>query len=107
MLPFERSNILNYIIVAMYKAGITKIHIIVDDLVDISEITNSFNQFIRKLNINAPELKFIENKYPERENGYSLFLGVCNISSKNFILSMADHVFSENIYLHLINNYEN
>lgn len=105
LLPFERSNILNYIIVAMYKAGISKVNIVVDDLVDISDIINSFNKFINKIDIKAPELNFIENISPERENGYSLFLGVKDISSESFILSMADHIFSDNIYFHLIENY--
>ena len=105
LLPFERSNILNYIIVAMYKAGISKVNIVVDDLVDISDIIYSFNKFINKIDIKAPELNFIVNIYPERENGYSLFLGVKNISSESFILSMADHIFSDNIYFHLIENY--
>ncbi|GAH31439.1 unnamed protein product, partial [marine sediment metagenome] len=39
--------------------------------------------------------------------GYSLFLGIKEISSDLFILSMADHIFTDNIYFHLINNYNN
>lgn len=105
MLPLERSNILNYIIVAMFNAGITKINIVVDELVDSSNIISSFKMFIKKLGIDSPEINFIKNPYPERENGYSLFLGVNIISSESFILSMADHVFSDNIYFHLIENY--
>ena len=107
MLPLERSNILNYLIVAMYKAGINKINIIVDENVDTSVITNSFNTFIDKIGIKSPEINFIENFHSERENGYSLYLGVRKVLSKSFILSMVDHVFSDNIYSHLINIYEN
>lgn len=107
MLPFERSNILNYIILAMSKAGIKKINIVVDNSVDKSTITESFCNFVESINIKPPTLNFIENLFPERENGYSLFLGVDEISSESFVLSMADHVFSDNIYLHLVENYNN
>ncbi|MFX0072987.1 MAG: hypothetical protein ACFFAO_18065, partial [Candidatus Hermodarchaeota archaeon] len=87
--------------------GINQINIIVDELVDISEISDSFNKVVNKLKINSPELKFIKNLYPERENGYSLYLGINEIKSKSFILSMADHIFSDNIYSLLIKNYKN
>lgn len=105
MLPLEKSNILNYLIVAMDKAKINKINIIVDESVDTSTITKSFNKFVKNINIKPPKINFIENFYPERENGYSLYIGVREVLSNSFILSMADHVFSENIYLHLVNNY--
>jgi len=105
MLPLERSNILNYIIIAMQQAGIYKINIVVDDEADISQVSDSFHKFVEKLAINPPELNFIKNLYPERENGYSLFLGINEVKSKNYILSMADHVFSDNVYLQLISNY--
>lgn len=105
MLPLERSNILNYIIIAMQQAGIYKINIVVDDEADISQVSNSFDKFVEKLAINPPELNFIKNLYPERENGYSLFLGINEVKSKNYILSMADQVFSDNIYIQLISNY--
>ena len=107
MLPFERSNILNYVIVGMIEARIQKINIIVDDKVSQKQITDSCNSFIEKLGIEPPILNFVINKYSERENGYSLFLGAKEISSDLFILSMADHIFTDNIYFHLINNYNN
>ncbi|MCK4383941.1 MAG: hypothetical protein KAW66_11650, partial [Candidatus Lokiarchaeota archaeon] len=47
----------------------------------------------------------IENKTPERENGYSLFLGLKAISTEYTLLSMADHIFSENIFSQLVMNY--
>ena len=40
LLPFERSTILNYIIVGMINAGISKINLIVDENADISEINS-------------------------------------------------------------------
>ncbi len=107
LLPFERSNILNYIIVAMIKAGIGKINIVVDDKVSQTKISDSCNNFIEKIRIELPVLNFIINKYSEKENGYSLYLGIKEISSEFFILSMADHIYTDNIYLHLIKNYNN
>jgi len=107
LLPFERSNIINYIIAAMVKAGISKINIVVDDKVSQTQILNSCETFFKKIALESPFLNFVINKYSEKENGYSLFLGIKEISSELFILSMADHIFTDNIYLHLINNYNN
>jgi CDP-L-myo-inositol myo-inositolphosphotransferase len=107
MLPFKRSNILNYIIVAMIKAGIDKINIVIDDKANNNQITESISNFVKKIGISPPILNFIINRYSERENGYSLYLGAKEVTSKNFILSMADHVFSDNIYSLLIKNYNN
>ncbi|MFX1274388.1 MAG: NTP transferase domain-containing protein [Promethearchaeota archaeon] len=107
MLPLRNSVLLNYVMGGMFMAGINKINIIIDENVDQRSIIESFNNFIEKSNLNINELKinFIPNLYPERENGYSLFLGVREVKSLYFILSMADHIFSINVYLHLINNY--
>jgi len=107
MLPFERSNLINYIIAGIVKAGISKINIVVDDKVSQTQILNSCETFFKNVVIEPPTLNFVINKYSERENGYSLFLGIQEISSEQFILSMADHIFTANIYLHLINNYNN
>jgi len=107
MLPFKRTNIINYIIAGMVKAGISKINIVVDDKVSQTQILNSCETFFKKIVIEPPTLNFVINKYSERENGYSLFLGIQEISSDLFILSMADHIFTDNIYFHLINNYNN
>ena len=108
MLPFERSNILNYIIIAMHRAGIEKVNIIIDDKIDKSKIHNTFYDFIDKLEIDdSPKLNFVENKYSERENGFSLYLGLKKVTSQNFVLSMADHIFSQNLYSILIENYKN
>lgn len=107
LLPFERSTILNYIIVGMIKAGITKINFIVDEKADISEIQESCFNFLEKISYNSAniQLEFIENKYIDRENGYSLFLGANSVTSDCFILSMADHIFSNNVYEELVKNY--
>ena len=37
--------------------------------------------------------RFIKNKHPELENGYSFFIGAEKISTKVFFLSMADHIY--------------
>ena len=52
------------------------------------------------------DLEIIENKFPERENGYSLLLGLNKISSEYTILSMSDHIFSENIFNKIIKSYK-
>jgi len=109
LLPLKKSIILNYVIAAIFSAGIRKINIIVDEKVDKSQIINSCFSFGKEFKINYDQLKLnlIENKFPERENGFSLFLGINAVSSENFVLSMADHIFSENIYSILIKNYRN
>ncbi len=92
----------------MIKAGIRKIKIVT------SKIFNKFKYKKRILksvvpslvNIQNIELDIIENKIPDRENGYSLFLGLNTISSKYVLLSMADHIFSKNIFSQLVKNYK-
>ena len=109
LLPFERSNILNYVIMSMTKAGISRINIVIDDKTEKSQITDSCTNFFEKIKIDRHkmDLNFIRNNYSERENGYSLFLGARDVSSETFILSMADHIFYVNVYEELINNYNN
>ena len=107
-LKLHDSNILGYIIAGMIETGITKIKIVT------SRISNNLKYKKRVLksiarswnDLGNLELEIIENKIPERENGYSLFLGLNNISSKYTILSMADHIFSENVYYKIIKNYK-
>lgn len=108
-LPFERGNILNYVIVGMIKAGIEKINIVLDNKTDITQITESCKSFLEKIgfNPNILNLNFIRNNHSERENGYSLYLGLKELSSKMFVLSMADHIFTDNVFLHLIKNFNN
>lgn len=109
LLPFERSTILNYVILGMTRAGISRINIIIDDKTEESPIKDSCTNFFEKIKIDNQkiDLNFIRNNYSERENGYSLFLGVKEVISDSFILSMADHIFSENVYEILIKNYNN
>jgi len=109
LLPFERSNILNYVILSMFKAGISRINIVIDDKTEKSKIIDSCSYFFDKIKLERHKLSlnFIRNNYSERENGYSLFLGAKEVSSDCFILSMADHIFSLNVYEELINNYDN
>lgn len=107
LLPLKKSIILNYVIAAIFSAGIEKINVIVDEKVDKSQIIDCCYDFGKdfKLDYDRMKLNLIENKFSERENGYSLYLGVNAVSSGNFILSMADHIFSENVYSTLIKNY--
>lgn len=107
-LKFRNSNILGYIITGMIKTGIRKIKIVTSNIVNNTKykkkVLKSINR--RWIELSNLEIDIIENKFPERENGYSLFLGLNKISSKYTILSMADHIFSQNVFSIMIDNYE-
>jgi len=102
------SNILGYIVAGMIETGITKIKIVTSRIINnlkykkrvLKSITRSW------IDLGNLELEIIENKIPERENGYSLFLGLNEISSEYTILSMADHIFSKNVFYKIIKNYK-
>ncbi len=49
-------------------------------------------EVLRRYGIRA---KLVINPYPERENGYSLFLAKDHIKEDFFVVVMADHVFSD------------
>ncbi|MFX1321960.1 MAG: NTP transferase domain-containing protein [Promethearchaeota archaeon] len=106
-LKLKNSSILGYIIVGMIKAGIREIKIVS------SKIYNKMKYKTRILKSIGPswidlknfELEIIDNKIPDRENGYSLLLGLNKISSKCTLLTMADHIFSKNVFSQMIKNY--
>ena len=107
-LPLKKTIILNYVIAGMYYAGVRRINIIVDENVDKSHVIECCFDFSKEIELDFNELKLniIENKFSERENGYSLYLGAKAVESKSFVLSMADHVFSDNIFDILLKNYK-
>lgn len=104
----NNSNILGYIIAGMIEAGIRKIKIVA------SKISNKLRYKKRILksivppliNLRNIKLDVIENKILERENGYSMILGLNTISSKYILLSMADHIFSKNVFSQMVKNYK-
>ena len=108
-LKLNNSNILGYIIAGMIKTGIKKITIVTSKI--LSERLKYRNKILKPIaypwnyskNI---ELIVIENRNPKRENGYSLSLGIRTISSEYTILSMADHIFSKNVFFNLIKSYK-
>jgi CDP-L-myo-inositol myo-inositolphosphotransferase len=106
-LKVNNSNILSYIITGMIKTGISKITIIASKISNKSKYKQILLNSIEKLGIDFKNFKLniIENKNPKRENGYSLLLGLNAISSEYTLLSMADHIFSENIFSQLLMNY--
>ena len=106
-LKVNNSNILSYIIGGMIKTGIRKITIIASKISNKSKYKQILLNSIEKLGIDFKNFKLIiiENKTPIRENGYSLLLGLKVISSEYTLLSMADHIFSENIFSQLVMNY--
>ena len=107
LLKLNNSNILGYIITGMVKAGIRKINIIASKISNKSKYRRKILNSVIKSGIDLKhfDLNIIENRTPNRENGYSLFLGLDAISSEYTLLSMADHIFSENIFSQLIMNY--
>jgi len=107
LLKVNNSNILSYIITGMIKTGIRKINIVASKILNKSKYKQFLLNSIGKLGIDFKNFKLniIENKNPKRENGYSLFLGLNEISSEYTLLSMADHIFSENIFSQLSMNY--
>lgn len=109
MLPFKKSNILNYVIAALFQAGIQKFNIVTDELTNRAHIKDVCVEFLEEqlcIDSSQVQMDFIINDDIDRENGYSLYLGVNNVNSDSFILTMADHMFSHNIYSLLKENYE-
>ncbi len=106
-LKVNNSNILSYIIGGMIKTGISKINIIASKISNKSKYKQILLNSLGKLGIDSKNLilNIIENTSPRRENGYSLSLGLNTISSEYTLLSMADHIFSENIFSQLVMNY--
>lgn len=107
LLKLNNSNILGYIITGMVKAGIRKINIIASNISNKSKYKQIIlNSVLKsKIDLKNVNLNIIENRAPYRENGYSLFLGLNAISSNYTVLSMADHIFSKNIFSQMIMHY--
>lgn len=104
----NNSNILGYIIAGMIKAGIRKIKIVASKIFNKAKYKKRILKSVvpSLINFHNIELDIIENRIPNRENGYSLFLGLNTISSKYILLSMADHIFSKNLFFQLVKNYK-
>ncbi len=49
--------------------------------------------------------KIVVNRYSERENGYSLYLGLKAVHDNYFFLSMADHVYPASVPLKLLKDF--
>jgi len=78
-----------YPIANFLSAGVEKFYIVANP-----HNYKAIKEFISKTNINA---EFIVNKDPERGNGLSLILAMEHVNSKNFYLSMSDHIHSPKI----------
>jgi choline kinase len=107
-LKLNNSNILGYIITGMVKAGIRKIKIVASKILNKQKYKKRILKSVvpSHIDVHNIELNIIENKIPDRENGYSLFLGLNKIFSEYVLLSMADHIFSKNIFSQLVKNYK-
>ena len=106
-LKLNNSNILGYIVAGMTKTGIKKITVVTSGIFNKLKYKNRILKSVAQSpnDLKNLELDIIENKIPERENGYSLFLGLNTIFSEYTILSMADHIFSKNVFSNMIMNY--
>jgi len=107
-LKLNNSNILGYIVAGMTKTGIKKITVVTSGIFNKLKYKNRILKSVAQSpnDLKNLELDIIENKIPERENGYSLFLGLNTIFSEYTILSMADHIFSKNVFSKMIMNYK-
>lgn len=107
-LKLNNSNILGYIIAGMIETGITKVKIVTSKIFSKLKYKKRILKSLARSWIDSKrlELDIIENIKPERENGYSLFLGLNTISTEYTVLSMADHIFSKNIFSKIIKYYE-
>lgn len=107
-LKLNNSNILGYIIAGMTRAGIRKIKIVTSKIYNKLKYKRRIIKSIARswIDLKNLELDIIENKIPDRENGYSLFLGLNTISSEYALLSMADHIFSKNVFSQMIKHYK-
>ena len=54
-------------------------------------------RFSRLVKHGGPELVYVYNPKPELENGYSLLLGVREIKSEEFIVTVGDHLYGTNL----------
>ncbi|MFX0137956.1 MAG: NTP transferase domain-containing protein [Candidatus Hodarchaeota archaeon] len=106
-LKLNNSNLLCYILVGMIRAGIKKITIVSSKILMRKKFKKILFNNLQHLIPDYKELqiRIVENANPERENGYSLSLGLDSISAKYTLLSMADHIFSKNIYSRILKNY--
>ncbi|MFX1420046.1 MAG: NTP transferase domain-containing protein [Promethearchaeota archaeon] len=107
-LKLNNSNILGFIIAGMIKTRIKKIKIVTSKTFNKLKFKKRILKSVSRslVDLNNLDLDIIENKIPERENGFSLFLGLNSISSEYTLLSMADHIFSKNIFSKMRRNYK-
>ena len=103
-LRLNKASLLAYIISAMHEAGIKSIHVVASRILNKKRFKKRLFKQVKMLLPNVSELtiEIINNPSPERENGYSLYLGLNHVKSDHVLLSMADHVFSKNVYRKLI-----
>jgi choline kinase len=108
LLPVRNCIMIFHIIGAMYKSNIHRINIIVDEqIADGKKFIDSCKKFLKKNyhDFRGLEINLVPNKFQERENGYSLYLGMSSVESDKFVLSMSDHIFSDNIYSRIVKGY--
>jgi choline kinase len=79
-----------YPILTLSLIGVSRFVIVVaEKFVDMVE--DEFSRLLSRIGI---EVVYVSNPHPELENGYSLLLGVKEIKSSEFIVTVGDHLYS-------------
>ncbi len=75
-------------LIFLKKAGITNFIIVANE-----NAAAKYEEFMKKHKFG--EYKIVINKYPQKGNGYSLYLAKDFIESQRFVLIMSDHIYEE------------
>ncbi len=88
--PLGRIRLLYFPLISLYRCGVRRFYIVV------RKETKRYAEALAKKLANV-ESFIIVNDNPERENGYSLYLGVKEVQGDMFYVSMGDHIYSPSI----------
>lgn len=81
--------LISYPLKALKWAGVEHVHLVVNPMHGTELVEAARREFGR--------VDYVENPYPERENGYSLLLAKKLVSEEYFYVSMADHIYQPDI----------
>ncbi len=88
-------EILYRTVILLKKTGVKNFILVVNP-----DNKEKIESFIRKLGV---KYKIVLNTNPERENGYSLLLAKDFVKEETFILTMGDHIYSEEFIREALN----
>lgn len=96
LLPIEGKKMIEIITNNFAKHGVKKVHLVT------GFEGNSLQEQIKELKLKV-EINFVNNRSWKSGNGTSVLAGAKKVKSESFILSMADHWFSDGIVKKLNN----